>query len=107
VSCEDSGRSLSCLRINFELGPDSARRGTYLVRETGGHLLANWWAEDGWMDSGWFRDIDISAPAVYVQVIFVKGDGTETTMRILNPAPGTEYGWVARGQCHALEVAWP
>jgi citrate lyase gamma subunit len=107
VSCEDSGRSLSCLRINFELGPDSARRGTYLVRETGGRLLANWWAEDEWTDSGWFRDIDISAPAVYVQVIFVKGDGTETNMRIVNPAPGTEYGWVARGQCHAVEVAWP
>jgi hypothetical protein len=107
VSCEEKNRPLACLRINFEIGPDSARRGTYVVRETGGHLLATWWAEEGWMDSGWVRDIDISAPAVYVQVIFVKGDGTETVMRILNPAPGTEYGWVARGQCHALEVAWP
>jgi hypothetical protein len=97
----------ACLRINFEIGPDSARRGTYIVRETGGRLLATWWADEGWMDSGWIQNIDISHEAVYVQVIFVKGDGTEVEMSILNPAPGTSYGWVARGMCHALEVAWP
>ena len=28
-------------------------------------------------------------------------------MTILNPAPGTTYGWLARGLCHALEVSWP
>jgi hypothetical protein len=28
-------------------------------------------------------------------------------MKILNPAPGTPYGWMARGVCHAIEVAWP
>lgn len=107
VSCEVKDRKPACLRINFEVGPDSARRGTFVVRETGGKVLATWWAEEGWMDSGWVEDIDISAPAVYVQVIFVKGDGTEIEMQILNPAPGTPYGWLARGQCHALEVAWP
>lgn len=107
VSCEVKDRKPACLRINFEVGPDSARRGTFVVRETGGKVLATWWAEEGWMDSGWIEDIDISAPAVYVQVIFVKGDGTEIEMRILNPAPDTPYGWLARGQCHALEVAWP
>jgi citrate lyase gamma subunit len=107
VSCEIKDRKPACLRINFEVGPDQARRGTFVVRETGGKVLATWWAEEGWMDSGWIEDIDISAPAVYVQVIFVKGDGTEIEMKILNPAPDTSFGWLARGQCHAIEVAWP
>ena len=98
----------SCLRINFEVGPDSARRGTYVVQETGGAVLATWWADEGWMDSDWITDIDISHPSVYVQVFFVKGDGSPPVeMTILNPAPGTNYGWLARGKCHALEVAWP
>jgi hypothetical protein len=98
----------ACLRINFEIGPDSARRGTYVVQEVGGRVLATWWAEEGWMDSGWISDIDISHSAVYVQVFFVRGDGSPPVeMRILNPAPDTSYGWLARGMCHALEVAWP
>lgn len=101
-------RLLSCLRINFEIGDDSARRGTYVVQETGGRLLATWWADTGWMDSGWVRDIDISHQSVYVQVFFVKGDGSDPLeMTILNPAPGTTYGWLTRGRCHALEVEFP
>jgi hypothetical protein len=28
-------------------------------------------------------------------------------MEIVNPAPGTPYGWLTRGVCHALEVGWP
>lgn len=98
----------ACLRVNFDVGGDTARRGTYVVQEVGGRVLATWWAEEGWMDSGWIRDIDITFPSVYVQVFFVKGDGSEPIeMVILNPAPGTSYGWLSRGQCHALEVAWP
>ena len=104
----DTPRMDTCLRINFDIGPDSARRGTYVVQEVGGRVLATWWAEEGWMDSGWVRDIDITFPAVYVQVFFVKGDGSPPIeMTILNPAPDTTYGWLARGRCHALEVAWP
>jgi hypothetical protein len=97
----------ACLRINFDISGDVARRGTYVVKETGGRVLATWWAEEGWTDSGWIRDIDITFPSVYVQVFFVKGDGTEIEMVILNPAPGVNYGWLSRGQCHALEVGWP
>ncbi len=79
-----------------------------ILNEVGGHVLATWWAEEGWMDSGWVRDLDITFPAVYVQVFWVKGDGSAPVeMTILNPAPGTTYGWLARGRCHALEVAWP
>lgn len=98
----------SCLRINFEIGSDSARRGTYVVQETGGRLLATWWADSGWMDSGWVRDVDISHESVYVQVFFIKGDGSDPVeMTIVNPAPGTTYGWLTRGRCHALEVEFP
>ena len=71
-------------------------------------MLATWWADEGWTDSGWIRDIDISYPSVYVQVFFVKGDGSEPIeMVILNPAAGTSYGWLTRGKCHAIEVGWP
>jgi hypothetical protein len=97
----------SCLRINFDMGSGVARRGTFVVKEVGGRVLATWWADEGWTDSGWIRDIDITFPSVYVQVFFVKGDGTEIEMVILNPASDTNYGWLARGQCHALEVDWP
>jgi hypothetical protein len=98
----------SCLRINFEVGGDSARRGLYVVQEVGGRVLASWYAEEGWLDSGWVYDIDITFPSVYVQVLFYHGDGrAPVEMTILNPAPGTPHGWLSRGQCHALEVAWP
>ena len=101
-------RQDSCLRINFDMGPDSARRGTFFVQETGGAVLATWWADEGWRDSDWIQEIDISHPSVYVQVFFVSGDGSPPIeMTILNPAPGTTYGWLTRGKCHALEVAWP
>jgi hypothetical protein len=101
-------RQNACLRINFEVGDDVARRGLYVVREVGGRELASWYALEGWLDSGWVYDIDISYPSVYVQVFFYRGDGSEPIeMRIVNPAPGTPYGWLSRGECHALEVAWP
>jgi hypothetical protein len=104
----DIPRKNTCLRINFDIGEDVARRGTYVVQEVSGRVLTTWWADEGWTDSGWIRDIDITFPSVYVQVFFVKGDGSEPVeMTILNPAPGTTYGWLTRGRCHALEVEWP
>ena len=99
---------MACARVDFELSDDVARRGLFLVRETGGKELIFWEADDGWRDSGWFRDIDISFESVYVQVFYYQGpDRAPIEMQILNPAPGTSYGWMARGMCHALEVAWP
>jgi hypothetical protein len=99
---------LGCLRINFEITGDVARAGTYEVQETNGRPLASWTAQAGWQDSGWINNINISFDAVYVQVFFVPDDGSDPVeMSIVNPAPGTEYGWVARGMCHALEVGWP
>jgi len=98
----------ACLRINFEVSGDVAQAGTYEVVEAGGRFLASWEAQTGWQDSGWIYDLDISFEAVYVSVLYNPGDGSESIpMAIINPAPDTEYGWVARGMCHALEVGWP
>lgn len=99
---------LACLRINFEVSGDVAQAGSYEVREVTGRPLVSWTAKDGWQDSGWLRDIEISFEAVHVQVFFVSSTGGDPVeMAIENPAPGTNYGWVARGMCHAVEVGWP
>jgi hypothetical protein len=100
--------NLACFRINFEVSGDVALAGTYDLVEVNGRPLGSWSAKAGWQDSGWIRDVEISFEAVYVQVLYRASSGEDpVTMRIVNPAPGTEYGWVARGMCHAVEVAWP
>ena len=99
----------SAVRIDFELAPGhSAKRGHYSVQDLGGGEIASWYALDGWLDSGWINDIDIGEKSMHVQVLYYPGPDTEpTVMKILNPAPDTEYGWVSDGMAHALEVAWP
>jgi hypothetical protein len=83
-------------------------RGLYIVQETGGKLLASWYALDGWQDSGWFKDIDITHENVYVKVLYYRGpDAEPIELVILNPAPDSPYGWMSWGVCHAIEVAWP
>jgi hypothetical protein len=78
------------------------------VQEVGGKVLATWYAEDSWQDSGWFTDIDISHENVFVRVLYYSSpDAAPVEMKILNPASGTPYGWMSWGMCHALEVAWP
>jgi nucleoid-associated protein YgaU len=104
-------------RINFELSNDSAIQGLYVVQEVEGRLVASWYAQDGWRDSGWIDNLKITNEAVHVQVLYYPGpeidpfvtppEGEPTVMRILNPAPGTEIGWLARGMAHALEVEFP
>jgi hypothetical protein len=102
----DEPRLPACLRINFDVGGDVARQGEYVVQEVGGRFLASWSAAEGWQDSGWIYDIDITFESVFVQVIYYSGSGDGIPLTILNPAPGTPYGWLSRGECHALEVAW-
>ena len=97
----------SCSRINFEVGGESARAGQYDVKEIWGRQLYSWIAQEGWQDSGWFQGIDITFENVLVEVIYQNPDGSPITLKILNPAPNTPYGWMSRGMCHALEVAWP
>ena len=97
----------ACFRINFEVSGDEAREGIYEVREVGGRLLYTWYAQEGWRDSGWIYNIDISFEDVYIEVFYVPEDGPRIHMKIMNPSPGTPYGWLSRGICHALEVGWP
>jgi hypothetical protein len=101
-------REHSCVRINFEVSGDEARRGLYVVQEIGGRVLASWYAEEGWMDSGWFKEIDIPYENVYVQVLYYSGPGADpVVLEIVNHAPDSPHGWMSWGMCHALEVAWP
>ena len=99
----------TAVRINFELAPGhSAKRGHYSVQLPGGAEVASWYALDGWLDSGWISDLEIKGDTVLVQVLYYPGPETEpTVMRMLNPAPGTEMGWLGKGMAHALEIAWP
>lgn len=98
----------SCLRINFDVSGQEAKRGLYVVQEIGGRFLVGWEADNGWKDSGWFYDIDITFPAVYVEVLYYHGPGADPVrLRMINPAPDTGDGWLGRGMCHALEVGWP
>ncbi len=98
----------ACLRINFDVSGHEAKRGLYVAQEVGGRYLAGWEADDGWKDSGWFYDIDITFPAVYVEVLYYHGPGADPVrLNIVNPAPDTDAGWLGRGMCHALEVGWP
>ena len=99
----------TAVRIDFELAQgQSAKRGHYSVQLPGGAEVASWYALDGWVDSGWIDNLDIARETVLVQVLYYPGPETEpTVMKILNPAPGTESGWLGRGMAHALEVAWP
>lgn len=97
----------TALRINFEVGGHKAHHGLYVVRYPGGDELASWSAYGGATDSGWIN-VEITRKTVWVEVVYYPGPNTApTVMRILNPAPGTAYGWVSQGMSHAIEVAWP
>ena len=98
-------------RIDFELSEDSALEGWYVVQELDGPKVAAWYALDGYQDSGWIDGINLSQSPVYVRVLFYPPDSDASTeptvMKIINHAPGKEYGWLAKGVAHALEVEFP
>ena len=93
-------------RIDFEFTDDVALEGRYVVRDvvSGAHVT-EWYAQDGWRDSGWLNDLEISGDNIWVEVLYYAEPGTDPiAMKILNNAPGTEYGWLSTGMEHALEV---
>jgi LysM repeat protein len=102
----------ACARFNFEVGRDrltgSRQAGTYIMRQTTGEDLISWFARTGDKDSGWFNGIALSFEAVHVTVTFYPADGSPAvTMQIVNHAPDTSAGWLARDMCHAIEIQFP
>jgi hypothetical protein len=53
-------------RIDFEQSDDSAVEGLYVVQETGGSVVASWYAMDGWRDSGWLNHLNLTHESVWV-----------------------------------------
>lgn len=101
----------SCMRFNFLRGKDAARgsRGGVFVAfdETNG-ALTSWYGAPGATDSGWFNGFNITFEAIHARVIFYPNNNSlPVVMKIVNPAPGTSMGWLARGRCHALEIEYP
>ncbi len=102
----------SCLRFNLELGRNATTGATipgrYEAREVGGRLLATWDAQADWVDSDWICDIALSKREVYVQVFFYPYFAEpRVELEIVNHAPNSPYGWLARGMRHSLEVQFP
>ena len=100
------------IRIDFDQGVDiktGSRTGRYEIREVlTGRLLGVWDAPNGSTDSGCFKTLPLSFPSVWVAVTFYPaGGGASIPMKILNPAGGTEYGWISNGGCAAIEVEYP
>ncbi|MCA9996863.1 MAG: LysM peptidoglycan-binding domain-containing protein [Anaerolineales bacterium] len=102
----------ACARFNFETGRDSftgsRQAGTYIMRQTTGEDLISWFARTGDKDSGWFNGIALSFEAVHITVTFYPADGGPAIpMQIVNHAPDTSAGWLARDMCHAIEIQFP
>ncbi|MEM7333334.1 MAG: SdrD B-like domain-containing protein [Chloroflexota bacterium] len=104
----------ACARFNLDLGRSAHTgagvEGRYEMIEIGtGKLLATWDADFWWADSGWIEGIELSfAGGSWVEVYFYPyGSSPAQKLEIINPAPGTEYGWLAPGMCHAVEIEFP
>ena len=73
-----------------------------------GRRLADWSAAHGETDSGWISTIPLAFENVWVTVTwFPAGGGKSVPMTMVNPAGNTEYGWISRQRCAALEVEYP
>ncbi len=102
----------SCARFNFMQGRDRYRGsmdGIYVLIDVTGGQIASWTARAGAVDSGWINGLPLSHPSVHVRVVFYPryGGGSPIQMEIVNPAPGTPYGWLTQGGCHAIEIQYP
>jgi len=106
---EPEAASGTATRIDFEFTDDVALEGRYVVRDVvSGANVAEWYAQDGWRDSGWLNDLEISRENSWVEVLYYADPGAEAIkMKILNHAPNTDFGWLSKGMEHALEVEFP
>lgn len=106
------GNGRGCTRFDLEIGRNQVdgtpEDGIYLMQELSGHQLATWTAKQGWLDSGWLRNLPLSRSEVHVQVFFYPADGGgPIPLEILNPAPSSANGWLADDVCHAVEIQFP
>lgn len=104
--------NLACTRFNFAQGRDAYRgslTGVYLMVDANGRQIASWYAAEGEIDSGWINGLPIAFTSVHVRVLFYPkwGGGSPIQMDVVNPAPGTNYGWLTRGLCHSVEIQYP
>ncbi|GIK58435.1 MAG: LysM peptidoglycan-binding domain-containing protein [Chloroflexi bacterium] len=102
----------SCARFNFMQGRDryrGAMDGIFVLIDVTGGQIASWTARPGAVDSGWINGLPLSHPSAHVRVVFYPryGGGSPIQMEIVNPAPGTPYGWLTQGACHAIEIQYP
>ncbi|MCL4264645.1 MAG: LysM peptidoglycan-binding domain-containing protein [Anaerolineae bacterium] len=102
----------SCARFNFMQGRDRHRGsmdGIFVLVDVTGGQIASWTAREGAVDSGWINGLPLSHPSAHVRVVFYPryGGGSPIQMEIVNPAPGTPYGWLTQGACHAIEIQYP
>lgn len=102
----------SCARFNFMQGRDrhrGAMDGIFVLVDVTGGQIASWTAREGAVDSGWINGLPLSYPSAHVRVVFYPryGGGSPIQMEIVNPAPGTPYGWLTQGACHSIEIQYP
>ncbi|HFE67342.1 MAG TPA: hypothetical protein ENJ93_08770 [Chloroflexi bacterium] len=104
----------ACARFNLDMGRNGRTGATvpgrYEMIEVGtGRLLAQWDAQVNWTCSPWLNNIRLTfKEGSWVEVFFYpEGETTPVKLEILNPAPGTAYGWLAPGMCHAIELQFP
>lgn len=97
----------TAVKINFEMGGQKARKGTYVIEDLDGNQIATWYAREGEVDSGWFEDLDFQLETILVRVYYYSEPGAKAVlMRILNHHPDRYYGWISQGIPHSLEVAF-
>ncbi|WP_420630101.1 hypothetical protein [Candidatus Leptofilum sp.] len=104
----------ACVRFSLHQGRNTATgagvAGRYEMWEVAtGSLIAAWEGSAQATISDWFTEVpQVSAGGSWVNVNFYPaGEETAVPLEILNPAPNTTYGWVANGQCHAVELQFP
>lgn len=99
----------ACTQFSFHQGGRSAQAGVYALHDVTGGQIAAWSAPAGAMASGWIYDLPVAFASVHARVLFYPryGGGTAVEMTILNHAPDTSAGWLTRGLCHSLELAFP
>jgi LysM repeat protein len=100
----------ACAQFSFQQGDGrGAQAGVYALLDVTGGQVAAWSAPQGAAASGWIYNVPVAFASVHVRVLFYPryGGGTAVEMTILNHAPDTAAGWLTRGMCHSLELAYP